>query len=171
MVQASLSTSLQNDDKSLQQLNEREPEAESSLKTGDKTDDTLIVHRGAIRVPSPDPSLICFTLTHSSSYPQRQSPSIMDIEQGPRTCSTRSAIRNPDECYHENTRNGRKQGYEDPPVAIAACTDCHRQRISPISDLIRENEYHRGVLLFLHVVQEDRTLPFRNEGSPLVASC
>ncbi|RYN29528.1 hypothetical protein AA0117_g5600 [Alternaria alternata] len=58
MVQASLSTSLQNDDKSLQQLNEREPEAESSLKTGDKTDDTLTVHRGAIRVPSPDPSLV-----------------------------------------------------------------------------------------------------------------
>lgn len=38
--------------------NERELLAESSLKSGDKPGDTLHVKRGAIRVPSPDPSLV-----------------------------------------------------------------------------------------------------------------
>ena len=57
MTPPSLSKLIEDDDKSTQ-LNERELVAGSSLKPGDKADDTLRVNRGAIRVPSPDPSLI-----------------------------------------------------------------------------------------------------------------
>src|SRR5947208_787738 len=32
--------------------------SESSLNPGDKADDALKIHRGAIRVPSPDPSIL-----------------------------------------------------------------------------------------------------------------
>jgi hypothetical protein len=46
------------DDKPTQLLREHEVEAESSLKPGDKPDETLGVHRGAIRVASPNPSLL-----------------------------------------------------------------------------------------------------------------
>ena len=45
---------MENDDKYAQQLSG----AEASLKPGDKPEDALIVNRGAIRVPSPDPSLL-----------------------------------------------------------------------------------------------------------------
>ncbi|USP76629.1 uncharacterized protein yc1106_03903 [Curvularia clavata] len=46
------------DDKPTEQLQEHRLGAESSLKPGDKAEDTLRVTRGAIRVPSPDPSLL-----------------------------------------------------------------------------------------------------------------
>jgi hypothetical protein len=46
------------DAKHTEQLSERELHAESSLKPGDKPDDTLNVRCGAIRTLSPDPSLI-----------------------------------------------------------------------------------------------------------------
>ena len=46
------------DDKSTEQLQEHELVAESPHKPGNKAGDTLGVNRGAIRVPSPDPSLI-----------------------------------------------------------------------------------------------------------------
>jgi hypothetical protein len=39
-------------------INERELGAEASVKLGDKTEDTLRINRGAIRGPSPNPSLI-----------------------------------------------------------------------------------------------------------------
>jgi hypothetical protein len=58
MVQPPIPILPQDNDKPTQRLSEREPEAGSSLKPGDKTVETLNVHRGAIRVPSPDPSLI-----------------------------------------------------------------------------------------------------------------
>ncbi|CAO2658426.1 Nn.00g061490.m01.CDS01 [Neocucurbitaria sp. VM-36] len=48
-----LSKVIEDDDKYTQQL-----AAESALKPGDKPEDTLNIHRGVIRVPSPDPSLI-----------------------------------------------------------------------------------------------------------------
>ena len=58
MVQPLFPAFPQDDDKTAQRLSEHEIEAESSLKPGDKTDEALSVHRGAIRVPSPNPSLI-----------------------------------------------------------------------------------------------------------------
>ncbi|KNG47918.1 duf6 domain-containing protein [Stemphylium lycopersici] len=57
MTPLSLPKLIEGDDKSTQ-LNECELGAGSSLKPGDKADDTLRVNRGAIRIPSPDPSLI-----------------------------------------------------------------------------------------------------------------
>jgi hypothetical protein len=78
MVQPLLSKSSQYDDKPLQPLNERELEAGSSLKQGDKTDDTLSVHRGAIRrVPSPDPSLI--SLDDSNNIRFGQNPDFVPL--------------------------------------------------------------------------------------------
>ncbi|KAI4658881.1 hypothetical protein J4E81_010247 [Alternaria sp. BMP 2799] len=58
MVQPLFPAFPQDDDKPAQRLSEHQIEAESSLKPGDKTDEALSVHRGAIRVPSPNPSLI-----------------------------------------------------------------------------------------------------------------
>ncbi|KAH6875299.1 hypothetical protein BKA58DRAFT_467113 [Alternaria rosae] len=58
MVQPLFPAFPQDDDKTAQRLSEHEIEAESSLKPGDKSDEALSVHRGAIRVPSPNPSLI-----------------------------------------------------------------------------------------------------------------
>ena len=48
-----LSKVIEDDDKYTQPLG-----AEPALKPGDKPEDTLNIHRGVIRVPSPDPSLI-----------------------------------------------------------------------------------------------------------------
>ena len=45
-------------DKTAQQHQEPRLAAEPRLKPGDKAENTLTVNRGAIRVPSPDPSLV-----------------------------------------------------------------------------------------------------------------
>ncbi|EUC44957.1 hypothetical protein COCMIDRAFT_5809 [Bipolaris oryzae ATCC 44560] len=47
-----------NNDKTAQQPQEPRLVAEPRLKSGDKAESTLTVNRGAIRVPSPDPSLV-----------------------------------------------------------------------------------------------------------------
>ncbi|KAF1835091.1 hypothetical protein BDW02DRAFT_597608 [Decorospora gaudefroyi] len=53
-----LSEAIENDNKLMQQLSEHELVADSSVKPGDKAEDTLKANRGAIRVPSPDPSVL-----------------------------------------------------------------------------------------------------------------
>jgi hypothetical protein len=53
-----LAKALDDDDKFMQHLSERELGAEASVKPGDKTEDTLRINRGAIRVSSPNPSLV-----------------------------------------------------------------------------------------------------------------
>lgn len=58
MSQPSAQNRIQDDDKSGQQLLERERVAGSSLKPDDKAEDTRRVTRGAIRVPSPNPSVV-----------------------------------------------------------------------------------------------------------------
>jgi hypothetical protein len=82
MTQSTPPKLIANDDKSTQQHHERTL-VDVSLKPGDKAEDTLRVHRGAIRVPSPDPSLISIDdssnvrlgrhLDHASCYRGRQS--------------------------------------------------------------------------------------------------
>jgi len=58
MAQPPLSKMIEDDDRPTQQSSGRQLIAEPALKSGDKTEDTLSVNRGAIRVPSPDPSII-----------------------------------------------------------------------------------------------------------------
>jgi hypothetical protein len=53
-----LSSATEDHNKLTQHFSERELDAESSVKPGDKNEDTLRINRGAIRVPSPNPSLI-----------------------------------------------------------------------------------------------------------------
>lgn len=58
MTQSSPPKLIADDDKPTEQLQEHRLIAGSSLKPDGKAQDTLRVNRGAIRVPSPDPSLL-----------------------------------------------------------------------------------------------------------------
>ncbi|KAI1594961.1 EamA domain containing protein [Pyrenophora tritici-repentis] len=58
MAQSPPSKSIEDDDRPTQQHNEHQVVAGLTLKSGDNPEDALRVNRGAIRVPSPNPSVI-----------------------------------------------------------------------------------------------------------------
>lgn len=70
MAQPPLSKTIEDDGRPTQQSSGRQLIAEPILKPGDKIEDTLRDNRGAIRVPSPDPSIISIddTIVHTSVH-------------------------------------------------------------------------------------------------------
>lgn len=80
MTLSSLSKVVEDDERCTQQ-----PGAESSLKPGNKAEDALTVNRGAIRVPSPDPSLI--SIDDSNNIRFGRNPDYEPVHRGRRHAS------------------------------------------------------------------------------------
>lgn len=85
MTPSPLSKAVEDDDRYIDGLS-----TESALKSGDKPEDTLNIHRGAIRVPSPDPSLI--SIDDSNNIRLGRNPDYVPIHHG-RGCASRSPTR------------------------------------------------------------------------------
>lgn len=80
MTEPSSPKLIADDDKPTEQLQKHRLAAESSLKPGDKAEDTLRVTRGAIRVPSPDPSLL--SIDDSASIRLGRTPDYVPLYHG-----------------------------------------------------------------------------------------
>ena len=99
----SLSKVIADDAKYTEQLSERELQAESSLISGDKPEGSLNVSRGAIRAPSPDPSLT--SIEDSNDIRLDRSLDYLPVQNSRRQASC-SPARTPRRTFH-----GRLQSF------------------------------------------------------------
>lgn len=80
MTRPPLPKAVEDDDRSSQQ-----PGAESSLKSGNKADAALNVNRGAVRLPSPDPSIL--SIDDSNNIRYGRNPDYVPARDGRRHAS------------------------------------------------------------------------------------
>jgi hypothetical protein len=162
--------------------------AEVSSKLGGKSDDTLNVVLGAIRVPSPSPSILStddsnnIRFSHNPDFLPAQGTHHY-VPSAPNTLKGRmqlSWIRNKGlflvliaqffgALMNVTTRLLEMEG-NDGEAAYSCChvgilITCSRQRISPLSRSIRSHEYNGSVCFAVHVVQENRAFSLGHEGS------
>jgi hypothetical protein len=162
--------------------------AEVSSKLGSKSDDALNVTQGTIRVPSPSPSIL--STDDSNNIRFSRNPDFLPAQDthqhapsAPNTLKGRmqlSWIRNKGlflvliaqffgALMNVTTRLLEMEGNNGEAVYnyrhVSVLTIYSRQRLSPLSRSIRSHEYNGSVCLAIHVVQGNRALSLRHEGS------
>lgn len=182
---------MEDNDKYARRLSEQERLAESSLKAADKADDALNISRGAIRVPSPNPSIL--SIDDSNNIRFGRNPDYVPafeshdytarVPDTPQTLGGRlqrfwiankglglvlvaqlfGTLMNVTTRMLEMEGNdGEHHGFK----YFQSHTHIHyRQRLSSLPNSICKNGHHCHMLVLLHVVQKNRTFPFRHEGS------
>jgi hypothetical protein len=150
--------------------------AEVSSKLGSKSDDALNVTRGAIRVPSPSPSIL--STDDSNNIRFSRNPDFLPAQDThhhapsvPNTLKGRmqlSWIRNKGlflvliaqffgALMNVTTRLLEMEGNDGEAVYnyrhVSILITCSRQRLSPFPRSIRSHEYNGSVCFAVHVVQ------------------
>lgn len=174
--------------------------SEATPKPGDKPDVLLSVARGAARVPSPAPSLIsiddsnnirlgCDEEDYLSGWHNDERHDSLS-SAAPRTIAGRAnvfwtankglalvliaqlfgTLMNVTTRMLEIEGNDGRVEADEVSIRCKLILSC-RQRIPPISDTVRQNDYNRRLRVVVHVLQKNRALSLWHEGSEALASC
>lgn len=169
--------------------------ADSSLKPGDKPDDALNLHRGAIRAPSPDPSILSIDDVESIRL-GRNPDYLPPLQSGRRHASRSPAPPRPVKArlrtfwimnkglvlilfaqmfgtmMNVSTRMLEMEGNNGmltmncEVFKLSSCADCFcRQRLSSLPDSLLQNGSHCDMFFIIYVVQQYCTFSIRHAGS------
>lgn len=175
MAQPPLSKMIEDDDRPTQQSSGLQLIAGPALKSGDKPEDTLSVNRGAIRVPSPDPSIISIDdlnhirLVHTSVHVPFHGESHALPSAPPKTLKGKihaswtankglalvliaqmfGTLMNVATRILEMEGNNGKTFHA---IQRFNSLTIRRQRLSSLPDSFCQNGHHSNMFFFLHVV-------------------